>query len=377
MTTKTSRNIQLNISELLILFKVSFKHASAERSVTESVLVEARSSGGEVGYGESCPRNYVTGETISSVKTFFTQHQKDIEEKVVDVDAVKEWTKRYHEEIDKNPAAWCAIELALLDVFAKEKQVCVEELLGLPLIEGDFKYTAVLGDSSDAVFNRQYQQYRSMEFTDFKIKLSGNFERDQKKLAFLKNYDCDKLRVRFDANNLWQDVDEAGKYLTDLNYPFFAVEEPLASKNIAALAKLAEQINSKIILDESLTSPTQMILLEGLDPSRWIINIRVSKMGGINRSLEVVKLARQQNIPIIVGAQVGETSLLTRAALTVANASPDLLIAQEGAFGTLLLEEDICQPSLMFGKGGKIKAKGTTFAQTPGFGLQVNANSLV
>ncbi|KPJ93168.1 MAG: hypothetical protein AMJ53_07905, partial [Gammaproteobacteria bacterium SG8_11] len=266
MKNFNSKNVHLSLRELVIPFKVSFKHASAERSVTESVLVEAKTSDGEVGYGESCPRSYVTGETVSSVKAFFSQHQKDIEKKITDIEAMKEWMAKHHKKLDDNPAAWCAIELALLDVFAKEQYVSVEQLLGLPPIDGGFTYSAVLGDSGDAVFSQQYQQYRSVGFTDFKIKLSGNLERDQRKLSVLKNDDCGKLRVRFDANNLWQDVGEASKYLTKLNYPFYAIEEPLVSKDIAEFAKLAEQINSKVILDESLTSPSQMALLEISDP---------------------------------------------------------------------------------------------------------------
>ncbi len=61
-------------------------------------------------------------------------------------------------------------------------------------------------------------------------------------------------------------------------------------------------------------------------------------MGGLLRSLNVAEAARRRGIPIVVGAQVGETSVLTRAALVVARSAGDRLLAQEGAFGTYLLE---------------------------------------
>ena len=74
---------------------------------------------------------------------------------------------------------------------------------------------------------------------------------------------------------------------------------------------------------------------------------------------------------MIVGAQVGETSLLTRAALTVARAAGDLLVGQEGAFGTLLLERDVCDPPLMFGKAGVLDiADYPSLASGAGFGFQ-------
>lgn len=285
---------------------------------------------------------------------------------------MKQWMRIHSEEINNNPAAWCAIELALLDLFAREQQESVEQLLELPQITGTFTYSAVLGDSDEETFQQQYQQYRSMGFQDFKLKLSGHLERDRNKLDILNQSSGDSLRVRFDANNLWRDVDAASDYLTELNYPFFAIEEPLTSKSIAQLAKLTERINCKIILDESFVSPSQISMLKGRNPNRWIINVRVSKMGGILRALEVVQLARQRNIPIIVGAQVGETSLLTRAALTVANAARDILVAQEGAFGTLLLEDDIWQPSLMFTQAGALSNEKLVLENSPGFGLEID-----
>jgi hypothetical protein len=45
-------------------------------------------------------------------------------------------------------------------------------------------------------------------------------------------------------------------------------------------------------------------------PEHWIVNVRVSKMGGLVRSLSVVARARELGLSIVVGAQVGETSVL-------------------------------------------------------------------
>ena len=72
---------------------------------------------------------------------------------------------------------------------------------------------------------------------------------------------------------------------------------------------------------------------------------------------------------MIVGAQVGETSLLTRAALTVAQAAGSALFAQEGAFGTFLLTRDVCEPPLMFGAGGVLHVADHPRLTQPGFGI--------
>ena len=82
-------------------------------------------------------------------------------------------------------------------------------------------------------------------------------------------------------------------------------------------------------------------------------------------------------IGIIVGAQVGETSILTRAALTVMNANRANLVAAEGAFGTHLLQRDLTSPSLMFGKGGTLDADQVADSNGPGLGLQIHEQDLV
>ncbi len=60
---------------------------------------------------------------------------------------------------------------------------------------------------------------------------------------------------------------------------------------------------------------------------------------------------------------------LTRAALTVATAAGDALVAQEGAFGTLLLAHDICEPPLMFGAAGVLNAAHYPLLTNAGFGI--------
>ncbi|MGI9508429.1 MAG: hypothetical protein ACR2QJ_03655, partial [Geminicoccaceae bacterium] len=51
-----------------IPMKISAEHALAERNVARNVLVAAHDSEGRTGWGECCPRSYVTGETLESVK---------------------------------------------------------------------------------------------------------------------------------------------------------------------------------------------------------------------------------------------------------------------------------------------------------------------
>jgi len=360
--------VKLRYFQLSIPFTTSFKHGSAERSETEAVIVEVTDANGSIGYGEGCPRSYVTGESITSCHEFYQIHHNDIQ-KIDNLSALRAFIQNQEPEIDKNPAAWCAVELAILDVLAKVKGVPVEALLGLNKARDSYIYSAVLGDSSPQSFAALYKQYRDMGFTDYKIKLSNDLSREKAKLHCLSN-DLSEITIRADANNLWSSKDEAVRYLNGLDINFQSLEEPIESNRHEDLAWLAAELDLKIILDESFMRFGQIGLLES-SPSSWIVNIRVSKMGGVLRSLKIIDRLKKLDVEITIGAQVGETSLLTRAALILADEAGDNLCAQEGAFGALLLEKDLFEPVLQFGAGGRLTDK-TGIRSNSGFGLNIN-----
>ena len=354
---------------LHIPFVVGFKHASAERHETASVWVEARHQDGVRGVGEGCPRPYVTGETVESALAFLERNGDEAARSIGDVEALRAWMLRHASEIDENPAAWCALELAILDALARARGVTVDALLGCPPLTATYRYTAVLGDAEGKTFAAMAQAYATQGFRDFKIKVSGDRQRDAAKLQVLRALEARPAGIRLDANNLWSDPADAIDALRFIGEVLSGVEEPVGARQWPALARVAEAVGAPVILDESVTRVADLDAVP--EPaSRWIVNVRVSKMGGLLRSLEVVSAARRRGLRIIVGAQVGETSVLTRAALTVATAAGDLLVAQEGAFGTHLLSADVCEPPLMFGRGGVLTWADHPASCLPGLGIE-------
>jgi L-Ala-D/L-Glu epimerase len=354
----------LRLRELRIPFKMAFRHASASRTATSSVWVEAVTAGSIVGHGEACPRPYVTQETIDSARAFVSTHGESICHRVRSLASLREWMDEHRQDVDANPAAWCAVELACLDALGRSNSQTLEALLGLPPLAGTFAYTAIVGDDEPAAFRGMVERYAGLGFRDFKVKLSGDFERDCQKLTAFTPL-MQHVRVRADANNVWGTAAAAADALARLGFKWFAIEEPIRANQYDQLRGLARDIGCPIVLDESLVRRQQFESLS--EPAtQWLVNVRVSKMGGLLRSLDVVAEARRRGIGVIVGAQVGETSLLTRAGLTVAHAAASSLVAQEGAFGTHLLEDDVCDPPLMFGSRGLIDVASFDSLAAPG-----------
>lgn len=362
---------RLDIYTFPVPFKAVFRHASASRSRAENLIVAARSADGGVGYGEGCPRVYVTGETVGSGAAFISRHAQEIAAEVSDGPSLRVWADAHRSEIDEHPAAFCAIELAVLDLLGKAENAPIEDVLGVGRLDGSFTYSAVLGDSPYLVYWWQFHRYRAKGFTEFKVKISGDFMRDHRKMRLFRSKRGPRLRVRLDANNYWASADDCIQYLNELGADVFAVEEPLAPGDLAGFDRVGQECGVRIVLDESLARASQMESLG--NPERWLVNVRVSKMGGVGRSLEVVQRAASRGVAVIVGAQVGETSILTRAALTVMQAARPVLAASEGAFGTRLLREDLMAQSLMFGDRGVLTVRD---AAAPGLGLAVREEML-
>ena len=365
-------SLQLHFSELRVPLKMTFRHASAERTHGESLWVEA-TRGGLHGYGEGCPRPYVTGETRESVRAWLTERAAQLTAECGSLDDLRAWATEHAAEIDSSPSAWCAVEMSLLDLFAQEQETSVEGLLGLKPPGGPHRYSAVLGNDERWKTRFLIDQYCILGLTDFKVKLGGDLAVDRQKLADVAElaewHGVEEWRVRVDANNLWADAPgDALDYLRALDAPLFGVEEPVAPRDAATQSAIGVELGVPIILDESLCTMTDLERYDDL-PGSYIANLKVSRVGGVLRGLRLVDAINARGWPLIVGAHVGETSVLTRAAMLVA-AQADDLAAQEGAFGSRLIEREPVTPSLRWGRGGELDLS-RLYAEVTPEGLQV------
>ncbi|MEO5667814.1 MAG: enolase C-terminal domain-like protein [Bdellovibrionota bacterium] len=387
--------IKLSLSPLRIPMKVSFKHASAERHVTESVWVTAK-RGTLTGLGEGCPRVYVTGETLDGAMIWAQSKVAMLEERVHSLADLKLVSKELDEEIKLNLSAWCALELAILDLLAQEVAVSLEKLLGVSEERTRFTYAAVLSADDETKFARNIDKYLRYGFSDFKLKVVAKEADDIPRLEQLKSKVSPgaklcwppvrllasayaarnpfEFRLRLDGNNAWAGREhEIDSFLDKAALKPWAIEEPFAPYDFERLSDLSRRHNIGIILDESLCRLEDVIRASKYE-ARWVANMRVSKLGGLLRSLEIAENLKDLGWEIIVGAQVGETSVLSRAALVVARAAGSLLVSQEGAFGDILLERDRAVPMLKFGLAGLVhntasSQKGLGLMEVEGFKL--------
>ncbi|KPJ62844.1 MAG: hypothetical protein AMS15_02655 [Planctomycetes bacterium DG_23] len=369
---------RLTIYHIEIPFKRRFAHARAERTRSDSVVVKVSLENGLAGFGEGCPRSYVTGETAESVFSVI----QDSKEKVASfspanfaeaLEILRSFrldSEKKRPRLPSSNAARCALELALLDLSSKCFQRSFAEILETLLPQDVFqpprpvRYSAVISTGSLSKQITTALAMRLFGFRQIKVKVEDS-ENDAKKLRLLRRTLGKKKEMRIDINQAFS-FDQAVRFfegISDLQVA--GVEEPLVGQELERLKELKVRFGLPLIADESLvTLEDARYLAEGdlMD----IFDIRLSKCGGLMPSAAIIEFALKNGIGYGLGSHVGETGILSAAGRWLASSVAGLKFL-EGSYDRFLLKENITFPDITLGYGGKAPP-------LSGLGLGVNVD---
>lgn len=362
-----------DILEVDLPFRLVFGHSLAKRKGSTNVWVRARLRDGTAGYGEAVPRSYVTGETVPGVaeeiagtlsQRWWCRSFSSLEEVAEMLEA------RYQAEgPEKGGAARCALELALLDAAGKASGRSCMDLLG-GVRSQTVEYTAVLPFVRHPLkllaMCLQVRRYRARTA---KVKVGQGPDLDLRTLAYVRWAIGSNGDLRVDGNCCWN-ADQALEALKPMiRRGIRAVEQPLPADDLDGLARVAAAIAPLVIVDESFhtVADAHRVIAHGACDA---LNIRISKCGGLLTSRRILVEAGERGIPCQMGAQVGESGVLSAAGRAFACAYPDLLY-REGSAGRFLLEEDLTVEDTTPGPGGIAPA-----LPGPGLGVTVDEERL-
>jgi L-alanine-DL-glutamate epimerase-like enolase superfamily enzyme len=359
-----------------------FEHAAAARSLAEAVVVRLTFADGGVGWGETLPRPYVTGETIETVVDDLTERiwPAGVSGRVEQIETMagRDGDGRDGGRRSCN-AAICAFELARTDyLLGRVDRLSPpqrETLLGRdrarPRI--DARVSGVLGSSDPARVRRQVRMMRCFGLGDFKLKLGFGPGLDEELVGIVSGMLGEALRdgrrtLRIDVNGGWT-PDETPQRVAELarrgvcavEQPFFAPPEQMV--------EVARRCELPLIADESLVSDRDADALAA-EPERIWWNVRISKNGGLLRSMALARRAAERGTTIVLGCMVGETSLLSAAQRRWLQWGPRPRFV-EGNYGRFLLRDDLTTRSVRFGYGGRLRV-----LSGPGLGASIDEAKL-
>lgn len=346
----------ITVYRLKIPFRQTFTHATQSRDDSDAVIVKIKGANGETGYGEALPRPYVTGESTASMMAHVRQRlTPEVFAKqwtpgwrtIDDLTAVhQDWTASSDKKITAWNAAFCAVELALIDWSLKSLRVSLTDFL--PPVRNEVAYSGVI--SADDPKQAAALAKRMVQLGIRQIKVKVGTSDDAARLEAVRKAVGDDVELRADANGVWT-AEQAIAQLRSLQpFKLAVIEQPVAAMDVAGMKQVREQSGIAVMADESLVTQDQAKQLIAQRACDYF-NIRLSKNGGSTGSLAIAQLAHEAGIKIQVGAQVGETGILSAAGRALAAHLPALAYA-EGSFGTWLLTEDITFEDVAFGYGG-------------------------
>jgi L-Ala-D/L-Glu epimerase len=376
------RRIEVLTAELP--FRFSFGHARAARRSSTNVYVRLFLDDGTVGFGEGVPREYVTGETVqSAVDALGDELAPALAGREVgnadDVPAVFEdalngatgaaagsgTTSATGATV--HLAARCALELAFLDACGRHFGRGVRTWLA-PAEERDLSYDAVIPFAGPRTLAAVALAIRALGIATVKLKVGADLDGDLRALRLLRRVLGTDADVRVDANAAWT-ADEALAALERMRrYAISAVEQPLAAGDLEGHRRVTAAVPETVIVDESLRTVDEAETLareRGCDA----FNIRVSKCGGLLSSRRIARIAADHGLDCVVGAQVGESGLLSAAGRHLATSIRPRYL--EGSAGRLLLRQDLTRENVLPGRRGRARPFGG-----PGLGMTVDEDVL-
>ena len=363
---------------LRIPFVEAFGHSASVRSRSDSVVVRLAADDGTVGYGEGLPRPYVTGETVETcvdhishclwpaiADSRFTAPEPGQDPLQALSGAARAFPDTGGDGVIAWHAARTACELALLDLLLRRQDLSLGAIL--PPKRDAVAYSGVITGGSIENAVRLARVCAEYGLQAVKIKIGGDDARDR--VAAVRKAVGASVSLRVDANCAYT-PDEAVATLAALApFDVACAEQPIPRGDPAVLARVRSRSSIPIMADESLVTVADakaLIAEEACD----FFNLRLSKCGGIARTLEIAELAVRAGVGLQLGCQVGESAILSAAGRHVA-AHLDGVSFVEGSYGKLLLVEDVSEEPVAFGRGGT-----APLMRGPGLGVDVRDDIL-
>lgn len=370
-----SRIARLEVLTAELPFRFSFGHALAERRSSDNVYVKVTLDDGTVGFGEGVPRDYVTGETTEGAVRAITERFGPalLGRVLPDADAVPRilgevasaGAPRARQVVDG--AAWCAVELAVLDAAGKAFACPVGRWLG-PARAPVVRYTAVIPFVSRRLMAPLACALRALGLREVKLKVGTDLERELAALRVLRRILGRRADLRVDANGAWSATQALDAIARMRVYGISAIEQPVPADDLDGLRRVTEGTPETILVDESLRTAEEAAALVAARACDGF-NIRVSKCGGLLASARLARIAAEAGLVSVVGAQVGESAILSAAGRHLAVAIAPRHV--EGSAGRLLLREDLGAEDVLPGWGGRARAP-----RGPGLGVRVREETL-
>jgi L-alanine-DL-glutamate epimerase-like enolase superfamily enzyme len=301
-------------------------------NVAPQVFVKIETDEGIFGIGETNSSPVVYGETQTVIIHIINDYLKPalVGMNPILINPILDKMDEMLYPPEASAASKAAIDVALYDLCGKILNVPVHVLLGgkvrdeVESIGGDFLRKPE--ENAEYLGNLAAQGY-----TMFKVKLgSPDPEEDIARIRAVRKAIGEGPGILADANEGYPNAGMAIKYLKRMEeYNIDLAEQPVKAWDITGLKEVKNNIGTPVLACESLVSPARAIRIikeEAAD----VFNIKLRRLGGIRKAVQVIKLAEAANIPCHISCVI-ESGVMTAAMIHLAAAMKNVYIPNRTA----------------------------------------------
>jgi len=294
-----------------------FATARRQATTADSVIVRVTDSEGRVGLGEA-PQNWpVLGVSVAGSTACL---EGPLREAVLgrSTDPRETWPVIDRTVAGNGPAKG-ALDSALHDL-AGRPALRVPTLVTVPVGEPD--------QVAETARTRVAEGFRTL-----KLKVGTDVTTDVARVRACREGAGPDVALRVDANTGW-DCFEAVRVicaLEDAGLDVELVEQPVGRHDLAGMAHVRRHVATPVMADESvfdLDDLVELVRHEAAD----LVNLKVSKAGGVTPALELAAVARAHGLGVSVGCMVESAVGVSAAALVAERAGCDVVPDLDGAW---------------------------------------------
>jgi L-alanine-DL-glutamate epimerase-like enolase superfamily enzyme len=368
-----------------LAFKEPFVIANGAFSDLYYVIVRLQTDVGVTGYGEAIPAWEVTGETVFGVIDAVGHMCEPgrtglrlIGRSIDTLDAVREAMEDLNpsgrpQAVWGAPGAKAALEAAMLDALGRHLGQPVCALFGGMNERVPVADVIGIGPVEETLGRVEAAARRGPPVIKLKVGVAGvdgleGFGRDVevvRQAARMLSASGGDTRLSADANQGFVTAERSVAFARQVEGCLAWLEQPALADDRSAFRRIREQIDTKLMADESVhTRWDARLLLElgGVD----YLNLKLMKTGGMIEALRIADLAAEQGVACQMGSML-ESQVGCAACAHAYLAHPNIVTTELCALG--MLRESV-------GSGLQVEAGGLRLPDAPGLGVRVSPEEI-
>ncbi len=287
-------------------------------SVFDSTIVGVETECGLVGYGEVCPLGpFYLPAYADGVRAGL----RELAPHLIGWDPrqIARLNHRMDAALKGHPYVKSGIDIACWDLLGKASGLPVCTLLGGRYGESVRLYRAISQESPDEMA-KKVAGYRAAGYTRFQLKVGGDPDTDIERIHAVRAMLQPSDRLVADANTGWTQHEAVRVVRAVKNLDVYIEQPCLTYEECLAVRR---QTDHPFVLDENVDS-LEMLLRGRADLAMDVVNLKISKLGGLTRTRQVRDLCVSMGIAMTLEDSWGG-DITTAAIAHLAHSTPEEL----------------------------------------------------